>query len=357
MRIVGANKFLIKKYIDILNAMYIYGPRNLSEIARRLNIPKRTVHERFKKLREKYLKIHLNIDLHKIGMVNTILFLVPTSNKFNIAKKILLKHDFLHKIYMCLGEYTGFYAVFNLPVENISDFEDYLEYLLSRDIIESRMTYYAYDFIYVKPSFSLLNENKHAWLIDFDEILEEEIVEKNFLPKEIDKFRIEGDNIDMYIINFLQRDATQKFSEIFIGKNFSRSLVKYHFDKHVRKIIKDYFFKFNPFSTDYINILARIQFGDKKSMNNFLSKLIRTPFLTAYSVEFGGGNIFLEMRIPLSILDFFEEILDRARKFDILGLNINILSKCYEEYRPIPAVLFDKKSRKWIFRNEKYMRI
>ena len=349
--------------IQLIKEIYNIGPRNLSMIARKLNVPKRTVHARFIKLRnEGLLSIHVLPKFHKLGMMNISVFLEVRPGFRTIISEILKSHDFLYRMYFTFGHKTDIFAHFTIPVERIKNFERYLNELRKGYAVSSLKMSFTGEYIAFLPNFDFFDEKNKIWKFDVKSYISD--IQSGKFDRlhftEPDSYKVSVDEIDVTILHWLQKNALTRFATIAKVKNVSRSLIKYHYDTHVEdKLICGYIVytpRFIPHTSGLY--LFEFEFEDLPGLEKFAFAIANTPFICLATKEIRRNKIYVELEIPIDDIETTIPSLveNLAKECGLTRQAVFMLRKSTYYWKPIPVSLFDEE-KGWDYREEQYLEI
>ncbi|OYT62077.1 MAG: hypothetical protein B6U69_02460, partial [Thermofilum sp. ex4484_15] len=117
-------------------------------------------------------------------------------------------------------------------------------------------------------------------------------------------YSLVADKYDIIILSKLQEDAFVKLSEIAREVGKSKSLIKYHYDVHVRsRLIKGYEVitpRADPVSS--VRALIKVSFKEEGHIINYLKSLKGKPFVLDVGKEIDSNSAFTIIEVGLSDL-------------------------------------------------------
>lgn len=346
--------------LQILEGLGVYGPRNITAVARKLGVPEATLRRR---LRQMLPKIFLRANVYhtNIGLKKVIVFAKAFQGHENLLYNCLDTHDYLIYISRCFGACEGCVAIFAIPTEHCLDFERFLEHLKSKGVAENIQHHWSTCFQTVNLKCDWYNKGSGRWAFFWKEWVQEVLTEGTELPftlKDPPDYPLKADETDIYILKELESDATTSLKEIAMKLKTSVPLIKYHFDKHVigRFLLEDFQVIYYPFdksrSTGFFFMFI---FHNLENMAKFARSLLDKPFALSLGKIFGEPSLFAYIYLPLA---------EFRRFLDSLGELVRIGFLCRYEYvlqdmemtqrYTIPYKSFRKKS--WLHEQEKYFK-
>jgi DNA-binding Lrp family transcriptional regulator len=113
--------------LKILEAVGIHSPRNISLVARELELPTEMVRRRIKRMKSKNLLwFHANIYHTNLGLRKAVAFIDAVPGYEKLVSKCLKANDFWIYTSNCYGRYEGCVGVFTIPENHCSDFEKFI---------------------------------------------------------------------------------------------------------------------------------------------------------------------------------------------------------------------------------------
>lgn len=116
------------KDLRILEGLAIYGPRNISKVARKLKMPGETLRKRLKRLSSKFfLRLHTNIYHTNLGLKKAVVFAEAVPGYEDLLFDCLKQNDFWIHASRCYGSFEGCVGVFTIPKDYCYEFEQFLK--------------------------------------------------------------------------------------------------------------------------------------------------------------------------------------------------------------------------------------
>jgi len=278
----------IAKYLDptnirIFSAMWKYGPRNLLEVARRIEMPFTSVYHRISKLESSFHEVAWLIpQVSKLGLVRVAVLVAASPGCEEEVTRALKAPNLWRSIGFCEGNFTH-RSIQLVPVKHLRDFRAYVQQLVNRNLATNFNIIYTGEHIPNFPDFDYYDPKTNTWKFDWEEwfvSLAEESQSVSFDDPE--SYSSTFDKKDMMIIRELETDGRKSFADIAGATGMTAQCVKYHFDhKLVPSGVANYFlFKVYPFPTEvsaYHEIM--LEFNNKKDLDKFFSLIPRLFFV------------------------------------------------------------------------------
>ncbi len=349
--------------IRILKEIARIGCRNLSEIARAVGIPKRTIYARITKLcRESGLRVHMSPRHAPLGMVNAVILAKVKPGSHGFLRKALSTIDYLHRLYRAKGAVNGFYAHFTVPADRVREFEKIIGEIGIGLIAQSHTVLYTTDYMFHLPDFSFFDVKSRMWRFEIPFEISAGLNDEELGLKEPDSFRLQADWLDVAIVYVLEKDAMSKLSEVVkerlsSGESLSRPLLKYHYDVHVEdKLIGCYWVRTPRFPPETFGLyLLNLRFENMRGLKDFASLIVKTPFIVSLAKELGEKRLLVELEMPVSrAMDLLDSIEERLfREYEVWEYQLAVLREV-EAWKPVPLHLFDE-DKGWLFDVNRYM--
>lgn len=259
--------------VNILQGLSTLGPRNLTKIAKHLELPTSTIRYRVQRmLSDSILFLHLNPYHTNMGLKKAVIFLEAEQGLEDVLLESMRLHDywlFLCRIY---GPYEGCCGIWTVPKGREGDFLGYLLHLKERGIVKSFEVNWTTCHEGIPIQTRWFNTTKLTWIMNWEEWLNDVETIEEAMPwtlLEPDDWPIRVDREDLLIIKELEKDGRKTLTEISKILEMPLETVKYHFREHVMKrdlvegyqvqiykypfIISEYaFFKFEFFTYDQL---------------------------------------------------------------------------------------------------------
>ena len=274
-------------YLKLLSRMTRDGPRNLSALSRELKVPKRTLHARVSKLRERgLLNVSAIPSLKRLGLIDVYVLTNVRPSLRRAAERALKLIDYWWRYYEVIGRFNGLFFHYLMPVNNVIDLEEYLEELKRERLV-------------IDCQVSVLADRIHYLLNPYGVKDLEGVLKRS--PKD---YSLMADKYDVLIVSKLQENAFARLSEVAKEVGKSRSLIKYHYDTHVKdELIKGYEVitpRVEP--SNAIRILVSASFKKEDDVMSYFHSLRGNPLVIDVGKEAGSNNVFTLMEVKVDEL-------------------------------------------------------
>jgi len=275
-------------YLDIriLESLGIYGPRSLSSLARKLNLDRATLWKRVKRLSSLFLlKFNANPYHTNLGLRKAIVLAWAMPGQEDFLFDCLYINDFRNFISRCYGTSEGCFAIYTIPNENIPEFEQFLREIEKLGLTKNVQVQWSTCFQNVNLTSTWYNAESETWVFPWENWIEELTSEATKLPYTLidpEAFLIKADEVDLFIIKELEKDATISFVNIAKKLGVSRQTIEHHYRKHIlrRRLIESIQVTVAPFDPKGISypLVFNFRFEDDKRMAMFALSLLDKPF-------------------------------------------------------------------------------
>ncbi|MCS7145067.1 MAG: hypothetical protein RMJ28_07445 [Nitrososphaerota archaeon] len=247
------------EFIELLDALKRYGPRNLSLISMLTGIPRETVRYKVKKqLRNLGFKIQMIPNFYKMGLTRLYAKLSFSRSGIKIAQKILKElglNSYL-SYYSKIAFSNDYLVLINPPSKWANTFNKLFDELQSEGIVESFSVKEVKEVGYPHVTYRLFDFEKGSWNLSEDEAPNGEgvVVMQKASVDETANYLI--DSTDLLILTELEGDAFKPLTKVSSSVSRDSRLLRYHFQEHiVRKgLIAGYVLSWFPRGDDAPNL-------------------------------------------------------------------------------------------------------
>ena len=344
--------------LKIVEALYKFGPRNLMKLSRVTGIPKSTLYNRVKKIRETGVSIEPLINVSKMGLKRLFVILHVYAGRLSIVYNIINSIPWLRMLVVSHEPYNILFAKFYIPINSNNVVKKLLVKLTKLHLIRSYKIYTTHEELYGLKVNSRYIDIKdkvvilpwHKW---YENITSSDIWKNNILPLNIleePQYEIKVDVHDVRILEKLEINAFKDYVELGKLLNLSPTTVKHHYARHLigYNILLGYVPRVTVFHPEMTNYLyGIIDFYDEKSMLNFVNTLWNSPIMPRFAKVLGDNKIIATFEIPkteeVKFLAFMEGLIKEniVYNYTLYPIIIKTLSTW-----TIPAEMFTE--RGWL---------
>jgi DNA-binding Lrp family transcriptional regulator len=347
--------------LKILDGLATYGVRNISDVARKLAVPEGTLRKRLKRLASHfYLRFIANIYHTNLGLRKAFVFIDAMPGYEDLSLECLKANDFWIYVSRCYGKYEGCLAVYTIPKENSKQFEKFLEGLRSLNFVRNVEVLWTTCFQTVQSRCSWFDPKLGKWIFHWDEWVKEidqksvELPDTLVDPKD---FPVMADEIDLFILKELEKDATKDLTAIGKMLDISQQLAGYHYNKHIisRNLIESFDIVFRQFDLTVSDMfLFTVKFDSNKKLAKFANSLMDKPFARGIGKVLGKNMLIVLIYLPKLEFRRFIDVLSRlVRKGVVQSYDYVIQDLRKASRETIPYQCF--KDGKWIYDHDKHI--
>jgi DNA-binding Lrp family transcriptional regulator len=346
--------------LEILEGIGIYGPRNISTVARSLGMPEATVRRRLKQMLSQIFLL-TNVYHTNIGLRKTIVLAKAPQGREKLLYNCMNTHDYLIYISRCFGAYEGCAAIYAVPIERCQEFELFLERLEEEGVAEKIRHFWSTCFHTVNLKCDWYDRDLERWNFPWEEWVHEVQAEGTELPftlKDPAEYPMKADWADIFILKELETDATVSLKALADKLKITVPLVKYHFDKHIinRQMLEGFQVIYYPFDKANSNgFFFLFTFENLEKMAKFARSLLDKPFALSLGKIFGAPALFAYIYLPLAELRKFIDSLGELIRMGSLTSYEYVFQDAQTSQRyTIPYRSF--KNETWQYDQERYLK-
>jgi len=346
---------------EIVKALNTYGPRNLSLIAKKLNLPSSTVRTRFSRLMNGgRFWIEAFPNRSRLGLSHMTAILECHPNRMHQLQSVVENLGYWIYVARCYGKFQGVHTIFAFPTEQRENVEEYFEEAQESGAVSQAQLTWATRMFMACPSFQWFDFNKKAWSFEWHAWVEEVLNASTYKlpdglmdPEEND---IEVDERDLKILYEVCKNAQVGFSELARKMGMTPQAVRYRFYDHIvkRGLITRYYVWLFPYPqsmSDYCGFV--VHFQNESSLLKFASSLADKPFSVYYAKALNDNVLLMYTYTPKNE---FSNLIDAlnvlARENLIETYSYFVLDSAFKR-QSIPISLF--KDGGWVYQHERLM--
>lgn len=290
--------------IRILEALGIYGPRNLEKLAQEIDMPVQTVRDRTKRLESLFsLRLQANIYHTYIGLKKAFVFAKANPGFEDLLMDCLKAEGFYLYLARTYAPPGGLYGIYGIPFEHTADFEDFIREIDELNVTESINLFWSTCIQTINVTDDWFDQESNAWTFDWEKWVRKIESQGVQLPPtlmEADSYPQKADQIDLLILTELEIDATSRLRDVAKTLNLSPQKVQYHFTNHIieRGLIEGYAVLLPYFRDDSDVFCFRFDFNNSENMAKFALSLMNKPFARGLSKIFGENALLGHVYLP-----------------------------------------------------------
>jgi len=348
--------------LKILEALVIYGPRNLSEVSRKLHMPAETLRKKLKRLNSQtFLRFNVNVYHANLGLRKAIVFAEAIPGYENALLDAFKINDFWTFLSKCYGMFEGCVGIFAVPEESRSEFKHFISELERIGLSRKSQIFWSTRFYSVPSKCEWFSPETKTWNFDLDGWVQEIETEDPNLPHSLvepEVFPVKADEIDVFILKELEKDATISFKRLAEKLGISPQLVRYHYYNHLINgdLLESYEVTTFHFGKDSESSFFTFSFDEERNLARFASSLLDKPFVITLGKISGENQLYGYLYFPRSEFRGFLGILSKLVRSGFLKdyqYAIQDLSSSIRE--TIPYQCFKK--GKWIYDHDRFINV
>jgi DNA-binding Lrp family transcriptional regulator len=347
--------------LKILEALAIYGPRNVTEISRKLGMPAETLRKRVKRINSQtFLRFHINVYHTNLGLKKALVFAEAVPGYEDVLFDALRTNDFWIFLSRCYGMFEGCVGIFAVPKERYMFFEHFVGELERLGVAKNIQIYWSTCFHYVPLKSEWFDQKAKTWNFNWDKWVQEIDHEKVDIPytlRDPEDFPINADDIDVLILKELEKDARISFKILAKKFNVSAQLVRYHYYNHLigKGLLESFETTVFHFGKDSEFFFFIFSFSDWEKLAKFASSLLDKPFVRTLGKILGRNELYGYLYLPRHEFRRFLDILSKLIRKGFLKSYSYVIQDLNKSSRAtIPYQCF--KSGKWLYDHDRYIK-
>ena len=153
----------------ILEALGRYGPRNITQVARKIGLPAETLRKRLKRIISQFfVRFHINIYHTNLGLKKAIVFAEATPGKEQLLFNCMKAHDFWLAIARCYGRFEGCTGVFTIPKDHSEEFIQFLKKITELGVAQNLQVLWSTCFQTVPFTCNWFDAPSETWAFQWD---------------------------------------------------------------------------------------------------------------------------------------------------------------------------------------------
>jgi len=347
--------------LSILEGLGIYGPRNISEVARKLGMPTETLRKRLKRLPSRiFLRFHLSVYHTNLGLKKALIFAEAIPGCEDLLFSCLKANDFWIYVSRCYGMNEGCYGLYTIPKDHCSDFEYFAHQMEKLGTARNVQVFWSTCFQSVHSRTTWFDEQSRKWVFQWDKWIKEIPTRSTQLPYTLidpKDWPIRGDELDVFILKEMEKNPQIDLTEIARMLGVSQEVVEYHYKKHAleRGLIEGFSVLSYHFDMTISDTFVFIlKFENIERLAKFATSLLDKPFVVGLGKILGENMIATVLYLPKPE---FRKFVDALSKLVGMGLlqsyNYVVLDLRKVQRQTISYEYF--KDRSWIYDHNKHI--
>lgn len=348
--------------VKILETLGIHGPRNVTNIARKLGVPAETVRKRIKRIcSSNLLTTHVNVYHTNLGLKKAVVFAEAIPGYEDLLFEAFKINDFWIYITRCYGMNEGCPGIYTIPKDHCTEFEEFLSELERLKVARNVDLYWSTCFQNVNLKATWFDSASKSWSLLWDEWAEEISTEGTHLPFTLVDpldFPVKGDKTDVLIIKELEKDAMVPFTRLAKMMGISPQLIRYHFYEHLikRTLIEGFQISVFPFDRAISDMLVFIfKFDKGEKLAKFALSLLDKPFVNVLGKILEENALIANLYMPRNEFRKFIEVLSRLIKSGFLQSYLYVIQDLDKTLRQTISYEYFEDGT-WVYDHEKHIK-
>lgn len=347
--------------LKVLESLAKYGPRNVTEVARKLYIPAETLRKRLKRLRSQtFLRFNLNIYHTNIGLKKAVVFAEAVPGYEDLLLDCLKQNEFWIFAGRCYGTFEGCVGIFTIPKEHCTEFEQFLDQIKKLGMARNVQAFWSTCFHSVHSRCTWFDPHVGTWNFQWDKWINEIKNQRTELPYTLvdpKVFPVLGDRIDVLMLKELEKDATTSLAKLAKMFKISPQLARYHYQKHLieRGLIESFEVTAFHFGQGSEFSFFIFQFDNFEKLAKFASSLLDKSFVKALGKILGENALYGYMYFPRSEFRKFLSALSKLVRDGFLQSYRYVIQDLTKSSRAtIPYQCF--RDGMWVYDHNRYIK-
>jgi len=305
--------------IEILAALETCGPRNLAKVARKTGMSPTTLQYRIRNLSSHFsLRFFTNIYHVNLGLKKAIVMVESEPGREELLLNCLKINNFWIYLAPIYGAIHGYLGVYTIPADHTEEFEQFLNELKNVGVARGVQHVWTTSLRRVNLVGTWFDSASEEWAFKWENWVNEIPSQSTKLPytlKEPQQFPILADEIDMFILKELEKNATIPFSELAKRLGITPQAVRYRYRKLLKLDLIEgfeihlYQFQTMPFEAFYFIFT----FKNYEKFAKFAASLLDKPFAVSLGKILGQNSMLAFLYIPLQEFKGFTKALSKLR--------------------------------------------
>lgn len=346
----------------ILQAISELGPRNFAEIARRVGIPQESLRYRLKRMHSNphiFLRIASTTYHTNLGLKKAVVVLKAAPGLEQTLFECLKANEYWIYLCRCYGKFEGCLAVYTIPVEQSDKFERFIQKIKELGIATDSNIFWSTCFQPGTLTLGWFNKGKGEWGFHWDKWIEQLKNVSTNLPHTLidpDCFHNYADEIDVFILKELEKNATKTLKEIADMLEISLQKAHYHYKKHLveKKLLEGFEIFIHPHNSVCDMLFFFFDFHNYETMAKFTMSLLDKHFVRFVGKILNKHSLLATLYMPRTeFRKFVDKLSSLARMKLVQNYDYVILDLKTGKRQTFPYEFF--KDGKWLYNHKKHI--
>jgi len=347
--------------LKILEGLGIYGPRNVTRVARKLGVKAETLRKRLTRISSRiFFQCYTNIYCTNLGLKKAVVIAEAFPGQEELLYECLEANDFWMYLNRCYGMNEGCIAVYTVPKSHTADFIQFVQELASAGVARNVQTLWSTCFQSVNSKTKWFDKKSRTWTFPWEEWVEEVSTENPQLPRTlIDpiEYPVKADESDVFILKELEKNPTVSLGELAKMLGVSQQFVEYHYRKHIleRDLIENFEVLTLHFGISASDMFIFVfYFDDMNECAKFAASLLDKPFVGGLGKILNENALIVDVYLPrLEFRKFIDALSKLVRIGSLRSFNYVILDLRKVKRQTISYEYF--KNGSWIYDHHKHI--
>ena len=346
--------------LKMMESIGAYGPRNVTSIARKLNVPAETLRKRLHRMRSKVF-LYTNLYHTNLGLKKAFVHAQSIPGREQLLFDSMKTNDFWIYVNRCYGVNEGCLGIYTVPKEHTGEFEDFVLELQKLGIARDTKLLWSTCFQAVHARLNWLSPDEIRWIFNWDKWVNEIPKETTKLPYTLvdpKDFPILADSTDLFILKEFEKDPTVSLVDVSARLGISQQLAEYHYKKHVLacglvESFEVFDFRFDINSSDMFYFI--LTFDSSEKLARFASSLLDKPFALGLGKILGENTLLAHIYLPKIEFRNFVDTLSRLINLGLLQSYSYLIQDLQKAQRQTVSFEYFK-DRTWVYDHSKHVK-
>jgi DNA-binding Lrp family transcriptional regulator len=357
-------KLLTHLDVKILETLSNSGPRNLAKIAASLGIRPETLTFRMKRMALNphiFLRCHANVYHTNLGLKKAVIFAEAIPGKEQLLFECLKANGFWLYVGRSYWGAEGCDAVYTVPTDHCNEFEEFVYELNRLNVAKDIQIHWSTCFQGGRITGKWFDKKEEEWIFPWNNWLQEIQQASTKLPYtliEPERFINCADEIDVFILKELEKDATISLSQIAKKLGVSSQCAGLHFRNHIleRGLLEGYQIFVLPFNMPWDMFVFVISFNDKAMLAKFANSLLDKPFIIMVGKALNKNSLITNVLLPrVEFRKFVDALSSLARMKIVRDYRYVIQDLRVRSRQTISYEFFEEK--KWKYDHKEHLKM
>jgi DNA-binding Lrp family transcriptional regulator len=347
--------------LKILESLGAYGPRNITDVARKIGVEAETLRRKLERIPSRiFFKYQTNVYCTYLGLKKAVVIAEAVSGSENLLLECLRANSFWIYSTRSYGMNEGCIAVYTLPSDHSDDFAQFIQSVAGLGITRSIQTLWSTCFQSVNSKTKWFDRKSGRWVFSWDEWINEINAENTRLPRTLvdpSDYPIMGDECDLFILKELEKNPTISLTRLAEMLGVSPQAVEYHYHKHITKrgLIEGFEVRTFQFDMSFSDMFIFVfKFDDAEKCKKFAVSLLDKPFVGGLGKIINENSLIVDVYLPkLEFRRLIDSLAKLVENDTLLSYYYVILDLAKAKRQTIPYEHF--RNKQWIYNHHEHL--